>query len=64
MCASVCPTDTIRFVDEAAIKYEPPKPVQYKWDFGGTVIETRTVIGLPDTETNQYGYREGDGVQQ
>ena len=63
MCASVCPTDTIRFVDEEEIKYDSPKPVQFKWDFGGTIIETRTVIGLPDTETHRFGYREGEGVE-
>lgn len=63
MCASVCPTDTIRFLDEDELKHDSPKEVQYKWDFGGTVIETKTVIGLPDTRDHHFGYYDGEGVR-
>lgn len=57
MCVSVCPTDTIRFLDmEEARRMN--KKVQYQWNFGETVIETRTVIGIPDTATHRYGYNE------
>jgi formate dehydrogenase iron-sulfur subunit len=60
MCVSVCPTDTIQFLEEEIVKTRMPKPVQYEWKFGDTVIETRTVIGVPDTRAHRFGYGEQD----
>lgn len=65
MCVSVCPTDTILFIDEAEARKRTNKQVQYQWNFGDTVIETRTVIGIPDLLTHKFGYREvEEGRQQ
>lgn len=58
MCASVCPTDTIQFLEEDEAKAMMNKKVQYKWGFGPTEIITRTVIGIPDIKTHRFGYHE------
>ncbi|MBB3110950.1 Fe-S-cluster-containing dehydrogenase component [Paenibacillus phyllosphaerae] len=60
MCVSVCPTDTIQYVDEEVVKLKNSKPVQYQWQFGATEIETRTVIGLPDLAGHKYGYYDAE----
>ncbi|MCP8969422.1 4Fe-4S dicluster domain-containing protein [Ectobacillus ponti] len=64
MCVSVCPTDTIQFLEEEEVKRKSRKPVQFVWNFGGTLIETRTVIGMPDTETHKYGYYDPQGDER
>ena len=66
MCASVCPTQALRWVDlEADAPYLRGRRLENRWQFGETVLETHTLVALGDDPgyfpaNHGPDYRQGD----